>query len=99
MIRLVRLYFIFTKELNNFELIILQILLTYTFKDSDIQERTFFADTVIDVDPTKCDDAYVYNSDLGAYGVVVYSLAKNDSWRVNHNYFYFDPLNGKFSRT
>ncbi|KAF7997517.1 hypothetical protein HCN44_006088 [Aphidius gifuensis] len=74
-----------------------KIILKYTFKDSDIQPRTFFADTVIDVDPSKCDDAYVYNSDLGAYGLVVYSMAKNESWRINHNYFNFDPLNGNFN--
>ncbi|XP_034948272.1 protein yellow [Chelonus insularis] len=74
-----------------------KIILKYTFKDSDIKSDTFFADTVIDVDPKNCSDAYVYNSDLGAYGLVVYSLAKNDSWRISHNYFHIDPLNSDFN--
>ncbi|XP_044595150.1 protein yellow-like isoform X2 [Cotesia glomerata] len=74
-----------------------KIILRYTFKDSDLKPNTFFADTVIDVDPKNCSDAYVYNSDLGGYGLVVYSMAKNDSWRINHNYFYFDPLNGEYN--
>lgn len=34
--------------------------------------------------------------DLGGYGVIVYSLKDNDSWRVNHHYFHFDPLAGQY---
>ncbi|XP_015108627.1 protein yellow [Diachasma alloeum] len=74
-----------------------KIILSYTLKESDIKPNTFFADTAIDVDPKNCDDAYVYNSDLGANGLVVYSLAKNDSWRIEHNYFHMDPLNGEYN--
>lgn len=43
-----------------------------------------------------CDDAYAYLPDLGAYGVVVYSLKDDKSWRIKHNYFHFDPLNGDY---
>lgn len=46
------------------------------------------------MDPTKCDQAFAYVPDLGSYGIVVYSLAADDSWRVKHNYFHFDPLKG-----
>ena len=74
-----------------------QIINSYTFKDSDLKHDSFFADSIIDVDPKNCDDAYVYNSDLGGYGLVVYSLAKNDSWRVQHNYFHFEPQHGKYN--
>lgn len=34
---------------------------------------------------------------MGGYGVVVYSWADNDSWRVKHNFFHFDPLKGEFN--
>ncbi|XP_011300266.1 protein yellow [Fopius arisanus] len=74
-----------------------EIILRYTFKDSDVQPNSFFADTVIDVDPRNCEEAYVYNSDLGANGLVIYSLAKNDSWRVEHNYFHMDPFHGDYN--
>lgn len=47
--------------------------------------------------PDKCDKAYAYIPDLGGYGIVVYSWEQNDSWRVKHNYFHFDPLNGDFN--
>lgn len=49
------------------------------------------------MDKDKCDDAFVYIPDLGAYGVVVYSLKANDSWRFMHNFFHFDPLHGDFN--
>lgn len=34
---------------------------------------------------------------MGAYGVVVYSFKENKSWRVKHNFFHFDPLNGNYN--
>lgn len=32
----------------------------------------------------------------GGYGLIVYSLKENKSWRVTHNYFYLEPLAGEF---
>lgn len=55
------------------------------------------ADLIVDVNPDSCENAYVYISDFSGYGLVVYSWAKNDSWRIEHNYFYFDPLNGNYN--
>ncbi|XP_054014757.1 protein yellow-like [Hylaeus anthracinus] len=74
-----------------------KVLRTYTLKDSDQTPNSFFADLVVDVDENNCDDAYLYTSDLGGYGMVVYSWAKNDSWRISHNFFHFDPVNGNFN--
>lgn len=51
----------------------------------------------MDVTKDTCEDAYAYIPDLGGYALVVYSLAKNDSWRIKHNYFHFDPLNGEYN--
>lgn len=50
----------------------------------------------MDVDKDTCDDAFAYVPDLGAYGVVVYSLKQDDSWRVSHHYFHFEPLAGSY---
>ncbi|XP_058801873.1 protein yellow-like [Phymastichus coffea] len=76
-----------------------QIIRTYTLKDSDQKADSFFGDLAVDSDKDACDDAYAYLSDLGGYGLVVYSLAQNNSWRFHHNYFHFDPLNGDFNVT
>lgn len=51
---------------------------------------------IVDVTKETCDDAYAYIPDLGGYGVVVYSLKEDDSWRVKHHYFHFDPLAGEY---
>ncbi|XP_076643326.1 yellow-f [Halictus rubicundus] len=74
-----------------------EILRVYPLKDSDQTANSFFADLVVDSDENNCEDTHVYISDLSGYGLVVYSWAKNDSWRVSHNYFHFDPLHGNFN--
>lgn len=73
---------------------LLQIIRKYTLKDTDVKPDTFIADLVVDVPPGQCDKAYVYMSDFSEYGIVVYSWEKNDSWRISHHFFHFDPLNG-----
>lgn len=52
---------------------------------------------IVDVQKSDCDNAFAYIPDLGAYGVVVYSFKEDQSWRVKHNFFHFDPLNGDYN--
>lgn len=77
-----------------YALIYLQIIRKYILKDTDVKPDSFIADLVVDVAPGQCDNAYAYMSDFGEYDIVVYSWEKNDSWRINHHFFHFDPLNG-----
>ncbi|KZC03773.1 Protein yellow [Dufourea novaeangliae] len=74
-----------------------EVLRIYTLKDSDQTPNSFFADLAVDTDANNCENTHVYISDLGGYGLVVYSWAKNDSWRLTHNFFYFDPMNGNYN--
>jgi len=69
----------------------------YEFRPTDLKEDSFFANVVVDVTADKCDKAFAYVPDLGGYGLVVYSFEANDSWRVKHNFFHFDPLKGDFN--
>ncbi|KAK5644623.1 hypothetical protein RI129_005923 [Pyrocoelia pectoralis] len=71
-----------------------RLLRRYEFKPSDLKESSFLANVVVDVQHDRCDEAFAYIPDLGGYAIVVYSWKNNESWRVNHNYFHFDPLNG-----
>lgn len=57
----------------------------------------FLSFQVVDVDKNSCDNAFAYIPDLGAYSVVVYSLKQDDSWRIAHHYFHFDPLAGSYN--
>lgn len=74
-----------------------ELIREYTLKSTDIKDDSFFANIVVDVQADKCDEAYAYLPDLGGFCLVVYSFKENDSWRVNHHYFYFDPLSGNYN--
>jgi hypothetical protein len=74
-----------------------QLIRRYNLKPTDYKEDSFFANIVVDVSADKCDEAFAYLPDLGAYSLVVYSWSENDSWRVKHNFFHFDPLKGDFN--
>nr|XP_033324997.1 protein yellow-like [Megalopta genalis] len=74
-----------------------KVIRTYPLKDAHQTPNSFFVDLAVESDPDNCDDTHVYISDIGGYGLVVYSWAKNDSWRVSHNYFHFDPIHCSFN--
>lgn len=48
----------------------------------------------MDVVPGKCDEPFAYILDIYAYAIIVYDFKHDASWRVNHNYFHFDPTMG-----
>lgn len=60
------------------------------------KDESFFANIAVDVRNKDCGDTFAYMADLGASSMVVYSLKKNESWRVTHKYFYNDPKAGKY---
>nr|CAD7571217.1 unnamed protein product [Timema californicum] len=72
------------------------LLRKHSFKDSDIKAKSFFANIVPDVVPENCNTSFAYIPDLGEYGLIVYDWLNDDSWRVEHHYFHFDPLYGNY---
>ncbi|XP_045783588.1 uncharacterized protein LOC123879729 [Maniola jurtina] len=71
-------------------------ILRYPFKSSDLPAAntpTGLASITVDITDS-CDSAYAYVPDLTTYGLIVYSLQDNNSWRLTHNYFHFNPLAG-----
>ncbi|GAB0089073.1 protein yellow [Sergentomyia squamirostris] len=62
-----------------------------------IDDDSFFANIIVDADKAECRNSYAYLPDLGAYAVIVYSFRENKSWRVKHNFFHFDPLQGDYN--
>lgn len=48
----------------------------------------------MDVVPGRCDEVFAYILDIYAYAIIVYDYQHDASWRVNHNYFHFDPIMG-----
>lgn len=49
---------------------------------------------VVDAVPGQCDQAFAYILDSQDFDIIVYSFADNDSWKVKHNFFAFDPFRG-----
>lgn len=73
------------------------ILRRYEFPADQQKSDSFFAN--IAVEDADCEDTYAYAGDLGAPGLVVYSFKRQESWRVQHNFFHSDPLSGNYSIT
>lgn len=73
------------------------IIRRYVLPDNVLRPASIPAYIVVDTTSTTCDDAYAYIPDLAGYGLIVYSLKRNTAWRVNHNYFYLEPLRGEFN--
>lgn len=51
----------------------------------------------MDTSKKNCKEAFAYVADSIGFGIIVYSLHQNKSWRVKHNFFHIDPMLGTFS--
>lgn len=69
----------------------------YTLPKDVIKENSFFANIIADVSKDNCNAAYAYIADLGSNALVVYDLLHEDSYRVTHHFFNFDPLCGDYN--
>lgn len=47
--------------------------------------------------PERCDETFAYILDVYAYAIIVYDFKHDKSWRVKHNYFAFDPVQGNLN--
>lgn len=83
-------------SVNIFDLRTNQRIHRYQFRPEDTNPNTFIANTAVDIGKT-CDDTFAYFSDELGYGLIVYSLEQNKSWRFAHSYFYPDPLRGDYN--
>lgn len=52
---------------------------------------SWFVGVLADVEPTACDRAFAYLPDIRG-GLVVYNYQDNTARRLDHPYFYYDPL-------
>ncbi|KAF9818374.1 hypothetical protein SFRURICE_017796 [Spodoptera frugiperda] len=62
--------------------------------DTGVIEIPSLASITVVIKNGDCSDAYAYVPDLQTFGLIVYSLRENDSWRHQHNYFSFNPTSG-----
>lgn len=64
----------------------------HVFGADAVTADSFLANVVADAAPDACGHAHAYVPDLGGNGMLVYSLAADASWRIDHPYYHFDPL-------
>ncbi|KAI5749184.1 hypothetical protein M8J76_005306 [Diaphorina citri] len=74
-----------------------KIIKEHTIAKEDIAAHSFFANILVDTTPNTCDKAFAYIPDLGGFQMIVYDLENNESYKVKHHYFYFDPLSGNYN--
>lgn len=84
---------LFVIDLNT-DQVVRQFTVTANLRRQD--GSTWFPALIADADPGSCDRAYAYLPDIG-WGMVVYSFQDDSAWRLEHHYFYFDPLASIFN--
>lgn len=66
----------------------------YEFPDGPVNDRSNLASMAIESYHDDCRDSVAYIADPNTYGLVVFNLAEETSYRVNHNFFYPFPHKG-----
>ncbi|GLH04183.1 Protein yellow, partial [Gryllus bimaculatus] len=77
-----------------------RVLKKHRFPDDVLQAGSLPVTVAVDVrgaDRHSCGSAFAYVADVTEYGLVVYDLYNDRSWRVNHKYFYPYPTSGTFN--
>nr|CAD7431437.1 unnamed protein product [Timema monikensis] len=68
----------------------------YRLPEDQVKEGSLFSNIAVDVRDGSCDDAHVYITDVWRFGLVVYKLRENRSWRITHHFFYPDPMAAQY---
>jgi hypothetical protein len=84
-------------QLLTFDLSTDEMILRYRIPDSQVKQNSLFTNIIVDERHGRCDDVYVYMADSWRYGLVVYSLQEDRSWRIDHHLFYPDPIESRFT--
>lgn len=73
-----------------------QLIKEYTLPTHFIKNDSLLSNIIADVKNKNCDEAFAYIADCGANALIVYDLEKDESWRITHHFFHFDPLSGDY---
>ncbi|XP_065723486.1 dopaminechrome tautomerase isoform X2 [Drosophila suzukii] len=73
-----------------------ELIVRYNLESSQVKQDSLHSNIVVDIGD-HCDDAHAIVSDVWRFGLVVYSLSKNRSWRVTNYNFYPDPVASDFN--
>jgi len=72
-------------------------LFTYNIPSNQVKKNSFLTNIVVDVSRETCRDAFAYVADVWGHAIIVYSLRKHRSWRVENEKFLPDPKAATFN--
>ncbi|XP_043248845.1 protein yellow-like [Colletes gigas] len=64
----------------------------YILPSEQVKEDSLYTNIVVDIRNEDCESATAYASDVFRYGLVVYDFRNDSSFRVQHHFFFPDPL-------
>ncbi|XP_050682643.1 L-dopachrome tautomerase yellow-f2-like isoform X1 [Leptidea sinapis] len=68
-----------------------KLLHRHEFNDDVLKESSVLTGIVVEnLGPCPC-DSFAYIPDMGSNALIVYNLEQNDAWRIENQYFHFDP--------
>ncbi|KAL6263206.1 hypothetical protein P5V15_006006 [Pogonomyrmex californicus] len=67
----------------------------YTLPDEQIKQDSLYINIAVDI-RNDCGSAVAYLADVWRYGIVVYDFLKDSTFRVEHPFFYPDPLAARY---
>ncbi|XP_037949633.1 protein yellow-like isoform X1 [Teleopsis dalmanni] len=74
-----------------------ELILSYELPPDQVKQDSLHSNILADVREGQCHDAYVYVTDVWRFGLVVYSLAKQKSWRITNFNFLPNPVAADFN--
>ncbi|XP_017887536.1 protein yellow-like [Ceratina calcarata] len=79
-----------------FDLMTDNLIRKYIIPEDQVKEDCLYANIIVDIRNEDCDLAVAYASDVFRYGLLVYDFYKDSSFRLQHRFFYPDPLASKY---
>ncbi|KAH0954658.1 hypothetical protein HN011_004597 [Eciton burchellii] len=68
----------------------------YTLPDEQIKQDSLYINIAVDIRNHDCGSAVAYLIDVWRYGIVVYDFFKDSTFRIEHHFFYPDPLAARY---
>ena len=80
-----------------FDLFTDELIKAYSFPPNQVKEDSLYSNIVVHVKNDQCERAVAYATDVLRFGMVVYDLYNDSSYRIQHHYFFPDPLTSRYN--
>ncbi|XP_034939871.1 protein yellow-like isoform X2 [Chelonus insularis] len=73
-----------------------RLLRRYQLPEEQVKQDSLWSNIVVDIRDGNCDYARAYLSDVWRFGMVIYDLFSDSSFRIQHHFFFPDPLSSRY---